>query len=361
VRVVVVGATGNVGTALLRALLREPAVTSVVGIARRLPDTGQEPYSSVEWHSFDIARPDPVADATVTTGDRLTEVFRGADAVVHLAWLIQPNRDRDLMRRANVGGTRRVALAAAAAGVPHLVAASSWAAYSPADDDVPRDESWPTHGIRRSHYSVDKAAQERVLDQVERDHPDVVVSRLRTALIFQEGAGAEIVRFFIGPYVPLSLLRPGVLPVMPVPAGLRLHVVHANDAANAYLRVVLQKAPGPFNIAARDILWPQDLADILDHGRVLTLPPGLLRPPMALAWNLRLLAADPGWLDMGMGVPVMDTTRARQVLGWNETHSAADTLREMLMGIVELEGEASPALRPDDRRLRRPRRLPSSR
>src|SRR5256885_1752564 len=36
-KIAITGATGNVGTALLRALADEPAVESIVGIARRLP------------------------------------------------------------------------------------------------------------------------------------------------------------------------------------------------------------------------------------------------------------------------------------------------------------------------------------
>jgi UDP-glucose 4-epimerase len=350
-RVVVVGATGNVGTAVLRALTKEPRITSIVGVARRRPDSSRQPYSAAEWHALDVSAPGPGARVGDTTDDRLVEILRGADAVVHLAWLIQPNHDRDLMRRTNVGGTRRVALACAKAGVPHLVAASSWAAYSPVADDVPRDESWATEGIRTSHYSVDKAAQERVLDAAQRDHPGLTVSRLRTALVFQAGAGAEIVRYFIGPYVPLSLLRPRVLPVLPLPRGLRLHVVHADDAADAYLRVVLQRAPGAFNVTADPLLRPRDLAEILDHGRVVSIPPRLLRPPMALAWDLRLLAADAGWLDMGMGVPVMDGSRARTELGWSPRHTSAEALQEMLTGIVDLDGGPSAPLRPRDRRI----------
>src|SRR4051794_30587570 len=38
VRVVVLGATGNVGTATIRALSADPAVTSILGLARRLPN-----------------------------------------------------------------------------------------------------------------------------------------------------------------------------------------------------------------------------------------------------------------------------------------------------------------------------------
>ena len=344
-RVAVVGGSGNVGTAVLRALEAEPTVTAVRGLSRRVP-SGGSPYDEAEWVSADVgavAADDAAEEAIVA---RLARALLGVDAVIDLAWLIQPNHDRDKMRRTNVDGTRRIALASALAGVKHLVVASSWAAYSPVDDDIPRDESWATGGIRTAHYGVDKAAQERVLDAFEVAHPEMVVTRMRTALIFQADAGAQIVRYFLGPFVPLALLRPGVLPLLPLPSGIRLHVVHAEDAAQAYLQVVLQRAGGAFNVAADELLWPKDLARIIDHGRVIQVPPGLIRPALALAWQARLVASDAGWLDMAVGVPIMDTTRVRTVLGWRPRHSSEETLREMLHGIVGRRGTGSPSMRP---------------
>ena len=89
-RIVVIGATGNVGSQLVPQLLEEPAVTSVVGLARRLP---AEPDPRVQWHAVDVA-----------DGD-LTTLLAGADVVVHLAWLLQPAHDPDEMRRVNLLGT----------------------------------------------------------------------------------------------------------------------------------------------------------------------------------------------------------------------------------------------------------------
>jgi UDP-glucose 4-epimerase len=347
-RVAVVGGSGNVGTHVLDALTAAPEISSVVGLSRRLPDQTAEPYRSAEWVTLDIgaeASDDAEEEAILS---RLAQAFTGADTVVHLAYLIQPNHERDLLRRTNVDGTRRVAQACAAAGVKQLVCASSWAAYSPVDDDVPRDESWATGGTPSSHYGVDKAAQERVLDEFEAAHPEVVVTRMRTALIFAADAGAEIGRYFLGPWVPRALLRPGALPVLPLPAGLRLHVVHAEDAAQAYLKVILQRAGGAFNVTADEVLWPADLARILDHGRYVEIPPRLIRPFVDLAWNARLLASDAGWLDMAMGVPVMDGSRIKRVTGWQPRHDAESTLRELLEGLVAGGGRASVPMRPQD-------------
>ncbi|MFH5821519.1 NAD-dependent epimerase/dehydratase family protein [Georgenia sp. AZ-5] len=352
-RVAVVGASGNVGTAVLRALADEPSITAVLGIARRVPDRGAlaPPYDAAEWTALDIGAeaPDDAAEEAVVA--RLTRALTGYDAVIHLAWILQPNHDREKLRRVNVDGTRRVALACARAGVGQLVCASSWGAYSPADDDLPRDETWRTGGIRSSHYSVDKAAQERVLDAFEVAHPEVVVTRMRTALVFQAAAGAQVVRYFLGRWVPLPLLRPGALPVLPLPRGLRLQVLHADDAAQAYLRAVLQRAGGAFNVAADEVLWAGDLARILDHGRVVQVPPRLVRPLFWLAWESKALASDAGWLDMGLGVPLMDTTRARTVLDWRPRHGAEETLREMLLGMVHKDGTRSPTMRPHDKQF----------
>jgi UDP-glucose 4-epimerase len=345
-RVVVVGATGNAGTALLRALHAEPRVTSVLGMARRLPDRNAEPYRYAEWAPVDLSAEDGTADGTVV--DRLTEHFRGADAVVHLAWLVQPNRERDLLRRTNVEGTRRVAEAVARAGVPHLVAASSVGAYSPVDDDGPRREDWSTAGIPTSHYSVDKAAQERVLDELEAEHPEVTVARLRPALIFQADAAQSVVRYFLGPLVPTQLLRHGRPPALPLPlpAGLRLQAVHADDVADAYRRVVVERARGAFNVAADDVLRGADLARIVGHGRLVEVPPAVVRAVLAAAYDGRIVRADPGWLDMAMTVPVLDTSRIRSELGWAPRRTAAQAVEDLLAGMAAGQGVGSAPLRP---------------
>ena len=50
-RVVVTGASGNVGTSVLEALGREPEVKEIVGIARRVPEVS---YPKVEWAGADV-------------------------------------------------------------------------------------------------------------------------------------------------------------------------------------------------------------------------------------------------------------------------------------------------------------------
>lgn len=344
-RVVVVGASGNAGTALLRRFSGDDIITSVVGVARRAPSGDiPPPYDVAQWVACDIGRPGE--DAPVL--ERLTEAFAGADAVIHLAWLIQPNHDRAALRRTNVDGTRRVIEAVRRAGVPHLVVASSVGAYSPVTDDAPRDESWPTEGIRSSEYSVDKAAVERLLDEAEVLQPDLVVTRMRPALIFQKHAGAQIQRYFLGRLFPARMLGEE-LPALPWPAGLRLQAVHADDVAAAYREAVVRRMGGAFNIAGDGVLHGQDVADLLAGGNLQEVPASAARTAVATAWHARLVPVSPGWVDLAMGVPVLDTSRARAALGWAPTIPGARALREIVDGIAAQDGGGSPPLRPRGR------------
>ncbi|MEU6723286.1 NAD-dependent epimerase/dehydratase family protein [Nonomuraea wenchangensis] len=330
-RVVVVGATGNVGTSLVRALSTDERVTSIVGVARRLPGWRVD---RTEWRQADVASAD------------LTRIFDGADAVVHLAWLFQPTRDPATTWRANVLGSMRVFRAAAEAGVQALVHASSVGAYSPGPKDRRVDESWPTHGWPGAAYGREKAYVERVLDVFEHDHPSIRVVRMRPGFIFQRAAASEQRRLFAGPLVPRRLIAAGRIPFVPDIPGLRLQVLHAEDAAEAYRLAVVREVRGAFNIAAEPVLTPGDLAELLG-ARTVPVPRGLAKAVVAAAWRLRLVPASPGLLDLAMRLPVMTTDRAREVLGWRPRHSSLDAMRELFEGLHDGAGMDTAPLAPD--------------
>ena len=342
-RIVITGATGNAGTALLKRLQKarseEGADLQLVGIARRKPDLDAAPYQGVEWHSLDIGHH--------RDREALDKVMAGADAVVHLAWAIQPNHNRKLLRRTNVAGTAHVLGAARRAGVGHVVCASSVGAYSPAPKDHRTKENWPAGGIKGSHYSVDKAAQERLLNNFAKANPEVVVARLRPGLIFTSEAGSEIGRYFLGRVLPRLIPRRPWLPVLPVPKDLIFQAVHADDVADAYWRVLRERAEGAFNIAAEPVLDPNALAWILHARRHLPIPVSVLRAVVSATWRLRMQVTDPGWVDMAAGAPIMDTSRARTILGWMPHKTSLEALTEIVDGLVEGKGrKASPPLTP---------------
>jgi nucleoside-diphosphate-sugar epimerase len=330
-RVVVTGATGNVGTSLLRALADDPQVESVLGLARRVPEIG---FPKTEWGAVDVAHSSDLADR-----------FAGADAVVHLAWAIQPGRDRETLHAVNVGGSRRVFQAAVDAGVPALVYASSVGAYAPGPKDRPVDESWPTTGLETSFYARHKAEVERILDDVEGRNPRLRSVRLRPGLVFKREAASEIRRLFAGPFLPTPLVRPGLIPVVPDDPRLVFQAVHSLDIGEAFRLAIVGDARGAFNVAADPVLDPGELARLLGARRV-RLPGKALRAGAAASWRMRLQPSEPGWVDMALSVPVMDCTRAHDELGWEPRHTSSEALLELIDGIRESAGIATPPLSP---------------
>jgi nucleoside-diphosphate-sugar epimerase len=250
------------------------------------------------------------------------------------------------MARTNIDGLRHVLSAVAASGVPQVVVTSSVGAYSFGPKRRRVDESWPTGGIASSHYSRHKAVNERILDDFEHGHPATVVARIRPGLVMQADPGAELGRLFLGPLVPRILLKPGILPVLPIPTGVRSQVVHAADLAEAFWLTVEKRTGGAFNVASEPVVGPAEFAAAMES-RTVPFRAAALRAILSAAWRLRLVPVDPGWLDIALGVPIMSTRRARDVLGWVPRIDARDALREALEAVSEKRGlSGSPRLHP---------------
>ncbi|MEU9859979.1 NAD-dependent epimerase/dehydratase family protein [Streptomyces sp. NPDC047971] len=332
-RVVVTGATGNVGTSLVRALEREPRVASVLGLARRRPALT---LSKTEWAEVDLSM----------EGDepRLAQYIADADAVVHLAWRFHPTHDMAETWRSNVLGTLRVLDAVAAARVPVLVHASSVGAYSPGPSSgAAVSESWPTHGWPGAAHTREKAYLERVLDTFERDHPTTRVVRMRPCFLFKEEAASEQRRIFAGRYFPGGLMRPDLLPLLPDLKGLRFQALHTDDAADAYRRALVRDVRGAFNVAADPAIDTAALASLLD-ARAVTVPNGAVRGALAAAWKLRVAPASPDLFDAVLRMPLLATERARRELDWAPSMTPVEVFGAFLRGVRAGSGDATAPL-----------------
>ncbi|SEH52987.1 Nucleoside-diphosphate-sugar epimerase [Mycolicibacterium rutilum] len=332
-RIVITGASGNVGTALLGRL--SESGHELVGVVRRPPDPVGV-YARVRWHEQDLAAPN--------AGAALRQVFDGADAVIHLAWGFQPTRNTEYLTRVGVGGTSAVLTAAHAASVGHLVHMSSVGTYAPGRYGERVDESWPTTGVRTSPYSRDKSAAEELLDEYEQRHGSdgVTIARMRPGFIVQRAAASGLMRYALPGYVPMLVVP--LLPVLPLDRQLCIPLIHASDVADAMVRVVERRAQGPFNLAGEPPLGRDDVADVLG-AKAVHLPSGVLGPLVDLSWRARLQPIDRGWLDMAFSVPLLDCGRAAAELDWRPRWSSVDALRDVIAGVAEQAHTESPPLR----------------
>jgi UDP-glucose 4-epimerase len=318
--VVVTGATGNVGTSLVPALLT--AGYRVTAIERHRPAHG--PWATmdgVRWCLADLGR------------DELDpEWFTGATATIHLAWAIQPSHRARAMFRTNVVGSRRLFEASVRAGVPHLVHTSSLATYCEAEPGAVADEGWPTDGTPMLGYAWQKAYVERVLDVVERDHPDITVTRVRPALVLKAPSAERVHKMFTA-NAPRRVM--GALLPLVRRSPIAVQVVHSDDVADAVVRIVDRRAGGSFNLAAEPVLGSDRR-----FGPPLAAAAASL---LSLAWKARLIAGEPGWIHAAAHAPILDCARARQVLDWSPRHDAEATIAEFASG---LKGDVSSVLEP---------------
>ncbi|WP_051133277.1 NAD-dependent epimerase/dehydratase family protein [Nocardia paucivorans] len=320
-KVAITGAGGNVGTALLRAMRGED--WEPVGIARRRPDTTREPYTLTRWVTCDIGEA-----AAIPV---LTEAFADADAVVHLAWAIHPRREDPPMARTNAVGSAHVMYAAAAAGVPQLVCASSAAAYAPAERWRRIDESWALTGVPGSAYSLGKALLEQQLDAFERQHPAMRIARIRPCGIVQGAAAAQLAGWLFGSWLPRPLLGRRWVPV-PLWKDLRLQLVHADDVASAIRLILRQQAEGAFNLAADPALSAQALAASFGGFRV-PLSRRVAAAGVWAGWRSGLLPLHPGWITLADRACLLDTGRARGELGWVPHYDAGAVCDELVAAL----------------------------
>ena len=321
--VAVTGPTGTFGYGLAPLLEADPRVAKVVGIARRPFDPAAEGWSKMEYRQGDVR--DPAA---------LEAAFAGADVVVHLAFLIVGG-NRQTTRAINVEGTLNAFRAAAAAGARRFVYASSVAAYGfHADNPVGMTEDWPVRPADRLFYAQEKAELEHLLQEEAAQHPELDLYLLRPPVVLgpHSVGGKDLLP---GPLAPLSRSLQGRFRRLPVPVpiavpALPLQLVHEADVGSALLQCVVGAGPaGAYNIAGDGVLTAVEVARELGF-LPLPLPAGPVHSAARLLAKVPLLPSVGQWVEAASHPAVMDTSKAKEQLGWTPRYTALEALRDTL-------------------------------
>jgi UDP-glucose 4-epimerase len=326
--VAVTGPTGDIGTSLLRALDDAKGVERVLGMARRPFDPGAAGLTKTEYRQGDVLDRDSV-DALVAE----------ADVVVHLAFLILGSHEES--RRINLQGSRNVFEAIAAAKrVKRAVYASSVAAYGFHEDNPDLlTEDVPARGTDAHYYSQQKAEVEQLLEETLGGASGKQLYVFRPCIVAGENALMMIENIpyvEMGDKMPAAVRRlfevvPILKPVIP-DNGTPFQLVHHDDVAAALTAAVVGKGtPGVYNLAGAGELTMSDLADALGWYSV-PIPDLAIDATAQIVSRLPFMPAEAQWVNV-MRVPVlMDTTKAREQLGWTPEHDARETLERMIAG-----------------------------
>jgi nucleoside-diphosphate-sugar epimerase len=319
--VAITGPTGTFGFGLIPLLQEDDRVSRMIGIARRPFDPSDRGWTKLEYRQGDVRN---IED--------LEQAFKGADVVVHLAFIIIGG-SKELTHAVNVEGTLNAFRAAAKVGVQRFVYASSVAAYGfHKDNPVPMTEDWPTRPADRLFYAKEKAELEQLLKEEEAEHPDTDLYLLRPPIVL----GPDFVGGKVDLQPQLAALGQAIMSGIrrvPIPAivpDLELQVIHQDDVGEALRLCVLGEGPpGAYNIAAEDVLT---VADVAREAGLLPIPvPGApIQSAARFLAQLPIPNSAAQWVEVMSHPAIMDITRAKTELGWKPAYSAIETLRATL-------------------------------
>ena len=304
--VVITGVSGFLGQAVLRRLAGSPAVGRLVGLDVREP--GFRPRG-LQFHLVDVA------------GSDLRPLFEGVDVLVHLAGVHDAIPDEELMARVNVGGTRRVLEAAAAAGVSKVVLVSSAAVYGAwPNNPIPLTEDAPLRPNPGFPLGVHKAELERLLAEWALARPAVTTTVLRPAFVLGARADHAIARL-IRARVPLTV-GGSVAPVQ---------FVHEDDATEAIALAVERDLPGVYNVAAEGWLSRDELRALVGRKVQPSVGPELMERALRRLFRAGLVDVPPSEVPylVHPWVVAIDRLRAE---GWNPQHTNEETVLACLGG-----------------------------
>lgn len=320
--IAVTGPTGAIGTAAVTALERDPGVERIVGMARRPFEPSSRGWAKTIYLQGDIL-----------DGDAVHALVADADVVIHLAFVIMGSRKDS--ERVNLAGTRNVFEACAAGardGTPRrLVYTSSVAAYGyHPDNPVPLTEEVPPRGSPEHYYSQQKAACEAALADITGGSP-LEVFVLRPCIVAGPQAHilAEAMPWTHIPYMrTASRLLPVLKPLVPDP-GTPVQLVHHDDVATAIaLAATGSASPGAYNLAGDGVVSVSDVVAALG-GRPVPVPGLAARVTLTAIGRLPFVPSAVEWLQAMRTSVVMDTSKAKTLLGWTPRYSAAQTLEAL--------------------------------
>lgn len=184
-RYLVTGGSGYVGSRLVAALAEKRSVGGVMIADLRPPKLRPR---RTGFRRLDIR------DAAATMDLVVTE---RPDVLVHLAFTIDPIRDEAAMYEVDVNGTFNALAAAASAGTPRVLVASSTMAYGAwPDNPNPIDERQPVHGHPKYVYARHSTEADRIAQLWATLHTERRMTIARICTVLGPGADSHLVRMW---------------------------------------------------------------------------------------------------------------------------------------------------------------------
>jgi UDP-glucose 4-epimerase len=303
VRYLITGGSGYIGSRLVERLSEREDTERILICDVRPPRVFRP---NVEYRELDVR--DGAAVRSAVAGER-------PDALIHLAFILNPMHDEAAMYDIDVGGTHNVLEAAAEAGVGHVLVTSSSTAYGAfADNPVPLTEDDPVRGLPDFEYARDKAECDRLCQLWALRHPDRVMTIVRPCIVFGPNVDNYIVRLWTKqPFqADFGLPDPGI------------QFVHEDDVVEALSVLLADRVGGAFNVAGDGVMPTGECAELLGIPRR-RVPLWLMWRLAGLMWKLRQSETPPGNLHFAIHPWLVSNEKLKRETGWRPSYTSRET------------------------------------
>jgi len=314
VRYLVTGGSGYIGSRLIEILAARDDTEGIVNLDVRPPTRPQPKATFVRGDVRDMS------------GMRELCERNAPDALLHLAFILDPIRDEARMYDIDVNGTQAVLQAAAEAGTPQVLVTSSATAYGAfPDNPVPIAEDWPVRGQPNFAYARHKAEVDRLCQLWGLELPDRIMAIVRPSIVF----GPTVDNF-----ISRSWKNSSFFPVLDG-VDTEYQLVHEDDVVSAIIGLLEAKAGGAFNVGGDGTLTWRESAEMVGvRTRVMSMR--ATRRIYAAAWALHAprIESPPGNLDFIRYPWIVSNEKLKSEIGWEPS---ADT-REVFVETMHAQG-----------------------
>jgi UDP-glucose 4-epimerase len=304
-RYVITGGAGYIGSRLVDLLSRREDTERIVICDVNPPRGGYKPKT--EYERMDVRDGAAVRDVL----DRARP-----DALVHLAFVLNPSHDEELMYDVDVNGTHNVLFAASEVGTKHVLVASSATAYGAfPDNPVPITEEHPVRGVPVFSYARDKTESDRLCQLWAERHPDRVMTIVRPCIVFGPNVDNYLVRLWTK--APFAADTAGIL-------DNELQFVHEDDVVDAMAQLLLGRHAGAFNVAGDGTMTMRETFELIGSP-VRKLPLRAYRALARAMWAARASEAPPGQIEFALHSWIVSANKLKLTTAWQPRHTTRET------------------------------------
>jgi len=315
----ITGGSGYIGSRLVELLSGREETERIVIADIRAPQVSRPKTSFVRMDVRDRAIRDLLA-------------AEDPDALVHLAFVLNPIHDEQRMYDIDVNGTQNVLDAAAGSRVPQVLVASSTTAYGAwPDNPVPLKEEHPVRGMPNYEYARDKTEIDRMCQLWAAQHPDRVMTIVRPCIVFGPNVDNYIIRFWEN--APFMALVDGI--------DMDFQYVHEDDVVDALSRLLDGSTAGIYNLTGEGTVKQSEAGALLGL-KTRRMSYRLFRWITSVSWRLRLPRAEapPGQLDFLRFPWIASNERIKATLDWQPRYSSRETFEATLRARGKLPAAA---------------------